>query len=192
MPVRPALPGMEEIVESPAAAREPEPEPEPISMPQDWIPETAMEAAQLPFLEGRPELSTPAPAPIRLSLFTVLVPRFPEHQLTGELAERIQAWTTRLCMAWDWTAERVDVRPDRLEVTLTLPPEESPAHAIQELRDGLSERVLRSFPELLPDLPSRRFWASACLLRAGPAAPLADVEAFLRETRLAQAGPVTA
>lgn len=193
MPVRPALPGVEAMVETLTPVSEPEPEP--IELPQDWIPEVAMEAAQLPFLEGRPEASAPArlplPAPIRLSLFTVLLPRFPEHELTGELAERLHAWTTRLCMAWDWTAERVDIQPDRLEVTLVLPPEESPAHAIQELRDGLSERVLRSFPELLPDLPSRRFWASSYLLRAGPPAPPDDVETFIRETRHAQAGPVT-
>jgi hypothetical protein len=158
------------------------------AMPSDWVPEAPMEAGRMPFLDARlPAEAAPAvPAPVRLPLFTLLVPRLPEHQLTGELAERLQAWTARLCLAWDWTAERIDVQPDRFEVTLILPPDEAPAHALQELRDGLSERVFRSFPELALDLPSRRFWASPSLLRAGAPPPKSEIDAFLRGTRLAQ------
>jgi REP element-mobilizing transposase RayT len=163
-------------------------------MPKDWIPEEPMEAAQLPFLDAKGEPAAapaePPPPPIRVSLFAVLLPRFPEHELTGELSDRLRVWTMRLCLAWDWTAERIDVRPDRLEITLVLPPEESPAHAIQELRDGLSERVLRAFPELLTDLPSHRFWASSYLLRAGPPPPAQDVDVFIQATRRAQTGPL--
>jgi REP element-mobilizing transposase RayT len=157
-------------------------------MPSDWVPEAPMEAGRMPFLDARlpAEAAPTVPAPARLPLFTLLVPRLPEHLLTGELAERLQAWTARLCLAWDWTVERIDVRPDRFEVTLILPPDEAPAHALQELRDGLSERVFRSFPELALDLPSRRFWASSSLLRAGGPPPEAEIDAFLRGTRLAQ------
>jgi hypothetical protein len=72
---------------------------------------------------------------------------------------------------------------------MVLPPEEAPAHAVQELRDGLSERVLRAFPELLPELPSRRFWASAYLLQGGEAVEGGKVETFVRETRRSQMAP---
>jgi hypothetical protein len=120
-----------------------------------------------------------------------LIPRFPEHLLTRDVSERLRGWITRLCVAWDWKPERIDIQPDRLEVTLILPADESPAHAVQELRDGLSERVLRAFPELLPDLPSHRFWASATLLQGGPAPTGGEVESFVRETRRGQAGPIS-
>lgn len=203
VPLRPALPGAEALLEErvPAAkpAVESQSEPaveatiEPFAMPGDWVPEAPMEAGRMPFLDARLPAAAaptvPAPAPVRLPLFTVLVPRLPEHQLTGELAERLHAWTARLCLAWDWTAERIDIRPDRFEVTLILPPDEAPAHALQELRDGLSERVFRFFPQLALDLPSRRFWASPNLLRAGAPPPESEINAFLRETRRAQAGP---
>jgi REP element-mobilizing transposase RayT len=174
-----------------APAAEPEPVTEAVAMPPDWIPEAPMQSEQLPFLDGpsmAPSSGPAGPPPIRLPLFTLLLPRYSEHELTGELAERLRSWTTRLCLAWDWVAERIEVLPDRLEITLILPPDESPAHAVQELRDGLSERVLRSFPELALDLPSRRFWSSSYLLRAGPAPPSGEIEAFVRETRLAQTG----
>jgi len=195
VPLHPALPGVEALLEE----RGPTPEPaaesqkgpdneatvEAHAMPSDWVPEAPMEAGRMPFLDARLPVEA-APAPVRLPLFTLLVPRLPEHRLTGELAERLQAWTARLCLAWDWTAERIDVQPDRFEVTLILPPDEAPAHALQELRDGLSERVFRSFPELALDLPSRRFWASPSLLRAGAPPPKSEIDAFLRGTRLAQ------
>jgi hypothetical protein len=198
IPLHPALPGVEALLEEriPAAGPPAESRNEPeieatvgaLAMPSDWVPEAPMEAERMPFLEARlPAEAAPAvPAPARLPLFALLVPRLPEHQLTGELAERLQTWTARLCLAWDWIAERIDVRPDRFEVTLILPPDEAPAHALQELRDGLSERVFRSFPELGLDLPSHRFWASPSLLRAGTAPPMSEIDAFLRGTRLAQ------
>jgi len=199
VPLHPALPGVEALLEERVPTAEPptESQSEPASaavetlaMPSDWVPEAPMEAGRMPFLDARRPAEAapaiPAPAPVRLTLFTLLVPRLPEHQLTGELAERLQAWTARLCLAWDWTVERIDVRPDRFEVILILPPDEAPAHALQELRDGLSERVFRFFPELALDLPSRRFWASPSLLRAGAPPPESEIAAFLRATRLAQ------
>ncbi len=63
---------------------------------------------------------------------------------------------------------------------------------VQELRDGLAERILRAFPELLPDLPSRRFWASAHLLHGGPPPADGEVETFVQRTRQAQPRPLTA
>jgi len=198
VPLHPSLPGAEALLEERAPTAEPRADSqrgadsqaavEPLAVPSDWVPEAPMEAGRMPFLDARiPADAAPTvPAPVRLPLFTLLVPRLPEHKLTGELAERLQAWTARLCLAWDWTAERIDVRPDRFEVTLILPPDEAPAHALQELRDGLSERVFRSFPELALDLPSRRFWASSSLLRAGAPPPESEIDAFVRGTRLAQ------
>jgi CheY-like chemotaxis protein len=194
VPSRPSLPGVESLLGEVEVAEETPS----LAMPEDWVPSSPMEASRLPFLEAKPPESPPPPSapeppppPIRLPISTVLIPRFPEHLLSRDLSDRLRGWITRLCVAWDWRPERIDIRPDRLEVTLILPADESPAHALQELRDGLSERVLRAFPELLPDLPSHRFWASATLLQGGPAPTGSEVETFMRETRRSQAGPIS-
>jgi CheY-like chemotaxis protein len=194
VPSRPSLPGVESLLGDDSGSEEPPP----IHVPEDWVPSSPMDASRLPFLEAKapeppppPPAPEPPPAPIRLPISTVLIPRFPEHLLTRDVSERLRGWITRLCVAWDWKPERIDIQPDRLQVTLILPADESPAHAVQELRDGLSERVLRAFPELLPDLPSHRFWASATLLQGGPAPTGGEVESFVRETRRGQAGPIS-
>ncbi|HET7011075.1 MAG TPA: transposase [Anaerolineales bacterium] len=193
-PSRPSLPAVDLLV----AEQEAEPEVTglPVSLPADWMPASPMHADSLPFLEAKPPAppsapAAPAPPPIRLPLSTVLIPRFPEHLLTPELSDRLRVWIGRLCLAWDWKPERIDIRPDRLEISLVLPPDEAPAHVVQELRDSLSERILRAFPELMTDLPSRRFWASAFLLQGGPAPAGMEVETFVREARRAQAGTAT-
>jgi len=171
--------------------------PLPTPLPRDWLPTAPASEERLPFLRppaaapslAAPDVAAPTPfaaagAPLRLSL--VLIPRFPEHRLTGALVPRLRAWTQRLCLAWDWRAETIDVRPDRLAIVLTIGPETAPALVAQQLRDGLASRVLQTFPQLAADLPSGRFWASPSLLAGGALPDETEVRAFIRDTRRAQ------
>jgi REP element-mobilizing transposase RayT len=169
-----------------------------VALPRDWVPSTPANEDRFPFLQPPP----PAPvlpgerevivqaaqaaanAPLLFSL--VLVPRFPEHRLTGGLVEPLRTWIHRLCLAWDWRAEHVEVRPDRLAILLTLGPEIAPAQAVQQLRDGLSARILQTFPHFAADLPSGRFWASPFLLVGGSLPPEYDIDEFLQDTRRSQ------
>jgi hypothetical protein len=186
VPSRPSLPGVEALMDKDEAEESMQ-----VALPGDWMPATPMSKERMPFLDARePEAETPS-APVRLPISIVLIPRFSDHLLTRELSERLPGWISRLCLAWDWSPERIDVQPDRLVVTLVLPPEEAPSHAVQELRDGLADRILRAFPEFLPDLPSRRFWATAYLLQGGSPPPDREVETFVVRARQAQPGPVT-
>jgi REP element-mobilizing transposase RayT len=168
-----------------------------VALPRDWIPSTRADEDLFPFLQPPP--STPPPverevivqvphaaanAPLLFSL--ALVPRFPEHRLTGALVEPLRSWIHRLCLAWDWRAEHVDIRPDRLALMLTLDAEVAPAQAVQQLREGLAGRILQTFPHLAADLPSGRFWASPFLLLSGPLPPEAEIVEFIQETRRAQ------
>jgi REP element-mobilizing transposase RayT len=168
-----------------------------VALPRDWIPSTPAGEERFPFLQPPPPPPAPAErdiiaqvplafagAPLLFSL--VLVPRFPEHRLTGALMERLRIWIYRLCLAWDWHAERVDIRPERLAIILTLRPEVAPGQAVQQLRDGLALRVLQSFPHLAADLPSGRFWATPFLLAVGPLAADNEIAEFIQETRRSQ------
>jgi hypothetical protein len=182
---------------SPSSAASP-PRPQPsIALPRDWVPSTPASEDRFPFLQPPPPPPTAvepqviihvpmaaAGAPLLFSL--VLVPRFPEHRLTGSLVEPLRAWIHRLCLAWDWRAERVDIRPDRLALVLMLGPEVAPAEAVQQLRDGLAARILQALPHLAADLPSGRFWASPFLLTSGPLAAEDEIAEFIQETRRSQ------
>jgi hypothetical protein len=114
------------------------------------------------------------------------VPRFPEHRLIGALVEPLRTGVHRLCLAWDWRLERVDIRPELLALSLDLGPEVAPAQAVQQVRDGLSARLLQSFPHLAADVPSGRFWAAPFLLTGGDLPGEREIAEFIRETRRAQ------
>jgi REP element-mobilizing transposase RayT len=184
--------------EAPAAKPAPAPSLT-VALPRDWVPSTPASEDRFPFLQPPPP-APPAPAPERevivqvphaaanapLLFSLVLVPRFPEHRLMGGLVEPLRSWIQRLCLAWDWRAEHVDIRPDRLVMMLTLDPDVAPAQAVQRLREGLAARILQTFPHLAADLPSGRFWASPFLLTSGPMPAEAEILEFIQETRRTQ------
>ncbi len=198
----PPDPEPQPIAAGPAAAQA-EPASEAISIPKDWLPVRPRLEADLPFLEtitgegptrvveGITSVIRPLPeAEYQLSFTAVLIPLFPEHRLEGELARHLEQWVQRLCLAWDWRADRVQIYPECLCVTLSLLPEVAPAGAVRQLRDGLTMRILQAFPHLAEDLPSGRFWARGYLLTAGAPPSLQRIRDFIRETRNAQGLPV--
>jgi REP element-mobilizing transposase RayT len=170
-----------------------------VDLPRDWVPSTPASEDRFPFLQPPPPPPPPPPpereiiiqappaAPGAPLLFSVvLVPRFPEHRLAAGMADPLRAWIHRVCLAWDWRAELIDIRPDRLTLMVSLGPEVAPAQAVQQLRDGLAARLLQTFPHLAADLPSGRFWASAFLLSSGPPPSENDIAEFILDTRRAQ------
>jgi CheY-like chemotaxis protein len=182
-----------------------------IPLPSDWIPAAPRPSAHLPFLAeqtatppGGSELEEPPPesssgleepngplpeARYNLDFTAVLVPRFPNHRLTGRLAEDLRDWVARLCIAWGWRADEIDIQPDYLRLTVTLTPEVAPSRAVHRLRQDLSERILQAYPGVTTDLPSNRFWARGYLLSAGKHADPDRIRAFIAETRRTQGLP---
>ncbi len=167
------------------------------AIPGDWVPEKPKPESHLPFLDegtfpsmdSTPAAQQPIPLPdaeYYLPVTAVLVPRFPEHRLTGALAENLQEWVIRLCLAWDWRADQVSIEPDYLCLTMSISPETAPSNAVLRLRDDLSQRILNAFPEFVDDLPSRRFWARSYLLITGGAPPAERLQAFVKATRKGQ------
>lgn len=169
---------------------------ETLSIPTDWIPEKARPSSQMPFLsdeevavvvtEGDQEAVPILDAEYDLPFTAVLVPRFPEHVLGEKLAQDLNIWTRRLCVAWDWRAEKIVVEPAYLALTVSLSPEVAPARAVHQLRQDLSKRVIDNYPALAADLPSGRFWVRSYLLVAGETPDDERIQAFIDSTRRAQ------
>jgi len=169
----------------------------PAAIPGDWVPDKPKPESHLPFLQERtPSPAEPAspaqehvPLPdaeYYLPVTAVLVPRFPEQQLVGALADNVHEWVVRLCLAWDWRADEVVIEPEYLCLTMNISPETAPSIAIERLRDDLSQRILSAFPEFVENLPSRRFWARSYLLITGGPPPVERVQAFVQGTRKGQ------
>lgn len=168
-----------------------------VSLPRDWIPSEQPPPDYLPFIEESTSSTdggqTREPSAVAahsqdhlLSFTTVLVPRFPEHQLGGSLALQVREWTRRFCLAWDWRATQIQVEPDYLVFQVALAPDSAPADAVEQLQGDLSERILSEYPQLQADLPSGRFWAHDYYLSAGDPPTEEQIRAFVERTRRAQ------
>ncbi len=134
---------------------------------------------------ARPE--APTHLMVDLTYAGVLIPRFPQHYLAGDLAARLGRWLPDLCIAFGWRLEGMAVRPAYLHWLVRLPPETSPAALIAVFREKTSRSIFEEFPQLSKENPSEDFWAPGYLLVSGSyAIPAQLLRDFITRTRLFQ------
>ncbi len=164
------------------------------SLPNDWLPKEPRPSSHLPFLDQ--EVSEPSQhkemEPLNLTqhepkyylpFTTILLPRFPNHRLTGSLSNQIETWLGDLCVAWGWRVETIDLRPEYLRFTFDIAPDVAPAQAVEHLAQNLSRRILEAFPGFSKDLPSGQFWTKSYLLTAGSDVGKDRLAYFIETTR---------
>jgi CheY-like chemotaxis protein len=168
-----------------------------VPIPDDWLPKEPKPSSHLPFLEqetAQPE-KTIELEPVNLvqqepkynlPFTAILLPRFPNHRLTGSLANQLENWLKDLCIAWGWRLDRIELRSEFLRFTVSLSPDIAPAQAVQNLANNLSSRILNAFPALTKDLPSGQFWTKSYLLTAGSDVGKDRLAAFVETTRKEQ------
>ncbi|OGO18548.1 MAG: hypothetical protein A2Z14_19250 [Chloroflexi bacterium RBG_16_48_8] len=195
--VSPSSPAMEEPERERVMAPSLTAAPKITPIPNDWLPKEPRPTAHLPFLEQ----DTPQSEKIRelepinltqqepryyLPFTAILLPRFPNHRLTGSLANQLENWLKDLCVAWGWRVENIDLRSEFLRFTFSLSPDIAPAQAVQHLANNLSSRILKAFPGLTKDLPAGQFWTKSYLLTAGSDVGKDRLASFIELTRREQ------
>lgn len=110
------------------------------------------------------ELQPASPAISNLNFACVIIPRLPQHHLTGDLAVRLTEWVGNLCLAFGWRLEHLAVRPDYLHWIVNVPPTTSPSFLLRIIRKHTSQRIFIDFPALAQENPSGDFWASGYLI----------------------------
>ncbi len=129
-------------------------------------------------------LEPASPSVVRLSYACILVPRFPHHHLTSDLARNLGEWIPQICVAFAWRVEHLSVRPDFVQWTVTVPPETSPRKLMRVIQSVTSQRIFANFPRLKDDNPSGEFWAPGYLIVASSELPHPQlVRNFIRDTR---------
>lgn len=123
----------------------------------------------------------------QLSYTCVLIPRLPQHTLTGQLGEQLSQWIQQLCLAFGWRLEGIAVRPQYLQCTVQVSPSIAPAHLVRVLRHRLSELIFQHFPMFGRQNPSGDFWATGYLIVGGPQPPSPRLlRDYIAETRRRQ------
>ncbi|MBW8011231.1 MAG: IS200/IS605 family transposase [Chloroflexi bacterium] len=125
-----------------------------------------------------------SPALYNLTYSCVLIPRFPEHHLTGNLAARLSDWITQLCLAFGWRLEHLSIRPDYVQWIVNVPPTSSPGHLMRIIRQHSSRRLFVEFPSYQEDNPSGDFWAPGYFIMNGDQPTPANlIKGFIQQTR---------
>ena len=143
---------------------------------------------RLPAEEGRNIVLEPVSASVyNLTYACLLIPRFAQHHLTGDLAERLSEWMPEICIAFGWRLEFISVRPDYLHWLANVPPAASPSYMMRVVRQRISEKIFEEFPRFKKENPSGDFWAPGYLIMGGTQpAPAQMIKDFVQQTRQRQ------
>lgn len=133
------------------------------------------------------QLVPASPAFSLLSYTCVLIPRLPQHHLTGGLSGQAGQWVQQLCVAFGWRLEGIAVRPEYLQWTVQVSPSIAPANLIRILRGRISELIFENYPGLAKQNPSGDFWATGYLIVSGMQPPSPRLlRDYIAETRRRQ------
>lgn len=128
-----------------------------------------------------------SPAVYSLNYACLLIPRLPQHHLTGDLSDRVSDWVPHICIVFGWRLEYISVRPDYLLWIANVPPATSPGYLMRILRQHSSEMIFTDFPRLKKENPSGDFWAPGYLMMGGSQPPPAQlIKDFISQTRQRQ------
>jgi REP element-mobilizing transposase RayT len=144
-------------------------------------PERVTEPDQL---TSRSAMKPVSPALIHLAYTFILIPRFPDHVLTGDLAGQLSQWIPHLCLAYGWELESIAIHPDYLQWAVQTAPSVSPGSLVRIVRQQTSSKILSQYKYLEFENPSGDFWAPGFLIISGlhpPAQPL--LHDFVIQTR---------
>lgn len=144
-------------------------------------PQSVTEVAHRIILEpGSPSL-------YHLSYACMLLPRFDNHYLTGDLVDRLSARVPKICVAYGWRLEHLSIRPEYMQFVVSVPPQTAPGLVMRIIRQQTSDTIFNDFPRLKAENPSGDFWAPGYLMMGGEKAlPQQNIRDFIRQTRQRQ------
>ncbi len=117
----------------------------------------------------------------------LLVPRFPQHHLIGDMSDRLPDWMREICIAYAWRLEYLSVRPEYLLWNVNIPPATSPAYLMRIMRESISVKIVDDFPRFKKENPSGVFWAPGYLVMGGShPPPVQIIKEFIVQTRQRQ------
>jgi len=136
---------------------------------------------------GRAVLEPISPGLYNLTYACLLVPRFSNHYLTGDVADRLSEWLPQICIAFGWRLEYLAVRPEYIQWVLNVPPATSPGYLMRVVRQQTSEKIFAEFTRMKKENPSGDFWAPGYLIMGGTQPhPPQLVKDYIKQTRSRQ------
>jgi len=97
--------------------------------------------------------------PYVTSFVCLLVPRFEEHTLVGDLSDNLHPWMKDICISFGWNLKFVEISPDYLHWIMTVKITSSPVEFMNIVRRTTSQKIFDEFPRFSERNVSKKFWA---------------------------------
>jgi REP element-mobilizing transposase RayT len=94
-----------------------------------------------------------------LSYSCLLIPRFSDHYLSGDITEDLPRWIKEICISYGWRLGGIMIRPGYLQWMITVPLTTNPAQFMRITRQQTSQKILEDYPRYKRKNLSSDFWA---------------------------------
>jgi REP-associated tyrosine transposase len=155
------------------------------------VPETRQEDKHFASPPGIVEVDAPEVAAqqylAEISYSCLLIPRFPDHYLTGDINELLVEWMRQICISFGWRLDAIIVRPGYLQWVKTVPLTVNPAQFMRLTRQHTSQKIFDDFPHYKRKNMSGDFWAPGHYIAPGSQLlSLESISSFTLMTRKQQ------
>ena len=154
------------------------------------IPEIRPEESQAPSSTSTSENIQPGflqQPSSELSFVCLLIPRFSDHHLVGDITENLVEWMKQICISYGWRLDAIALRPGYLQWVMSVPLNANPAQFMRIIRQQTSQRIFEDFPRFKRLNMSGQFWAPGNFVVAGTQLQtLEAINNFILQTRRQQ------
>ncbi len=138
-------------------------------------------------LHALPSVILSSPVVYVIHFACVLLPRIPEHHLSGDIHKKLMECMRRLSIAFGWRLEYVVIFSDYMHWITGTSPEVSADEVIQKVRRHTTEMIFSEFPSFSRGNLCDDFWAPGYLVVTGSnPLPAELVNEYIEQTRLRQ------
>ena len=102
-----------------------------------------------------------------LSFVCLLIPRFSDHYLVGDITEDLVEWMKHICISYGWRLDAISVRPGYLQWVMSVSLNANPAQFMRIIRQHTSQKIFDDFPRFKRLNMSGQFWAPGNFVVAG-------------------------
>jgi REP element-mobilizing transposase RayT len=107
------------------------------------------------------------PLPYELKYACLLIPRFPSHQLKGDIVQNLHQWLQQICVSYGWRLEFIEVNPDFIQYILCVNMTVSPDQFMKIITQQTSQLIFSNFGRIRQENLSNDFWANGYLVMSG-------------------------
>jgi REP element-mobilizing transposase RayT len=119
-----------------------------------------------------------------LTFSCVLIPRFDDHYLAGDITVDLVNWMREVCISYGWHLDAITIRPGYMHWVMTVPLTANPAHFMRVTRQLTSQKIFENYPRFKRKNLSNDFWAPSFSVAAGGQPhSMEDIDNFIRQTR---------